>query len=140
MPVHFVTKEEPIPRKKAVKEPRQKLSCCVQSALDKKAADLTVLEVKEVSSFADYFVICHGDSTRQVRGIARNIEEKMKEAGFLPFGVEGAREGQWVLLDYEDIVVHVFLKPVREFYDLERLWAEAPRIPVSDASPAKAGR
>lgn len=101
---------------------------------------MVVLEVKEVSSFADYFVICHGDSTRQVRGIARTIEERMKEAGFLPFGVEGAREGQWVLLDYEDIVVHVFLKPVREFYDLERLWSEAPRIPVNEGEPVRAGR
>jgi ribosome-associated protein len=110
---------------------------CVKIALDKKAKDLVILKVSELSSFADYFLICHGDSHRQVQGIAREIEEKMKKAGFLPLGIEGYREGNWILMDYDDIIIHIFQKPVREFYDLERLWAYAPRLEVNEKTTSK---
>lgn len=105
--------------------------------MDKKAKDLVILKVTQFSSFADYFLICHGDSSRQVRGIARHIEEKMKEAGFNPLGIEGYTEGNWVLMDYADIIVHIFQRPIREFYDLERLWIEAPRVEVDEKKSLK---
>jgi ribosome-associated protein len=96
---------------------------------------LVVLKVAEISSFADYFLICHGDSSRQVQGIASNIEEKLKKTGFVPLGIEGYQEGSWVLMDYGDVIIHIFQKPIREFYDLERLWVDAPRLDVDEEKP-----
>jgi ribosome-associated protein len=100
---------------------------CSEAALDKKAADLVLLDVREHTSIADYFVIVSGRSDTQVRAIAEHVEEVCRKAGYRPLAVEGLRHGQWVLLDFGDVVVHVFYAPVREFYDLERLWAQAPR-------------
>ena len=125
-------KEGTIPKTKLAKDSKEKFPLCVQSALDKKAKNLVVLKVAEISSFADYFLICHGDSSRQVQGIARNIEEKLKKTGFVPLGIEGYQEGSWVLMDYGDVIIHIFQKPVREFYDLERLWVDAPRLDVDE--------
>ena len=107
---------------------REKAFLCARAALDHKAVDLVILEVKNLSSFTDYFVICSGNSDRQVQAIAAHIEEKLGEGKIRPLSVEGKREGRWVLLDYGDVVIHVFYQPVREFYDLERLWSDAPRI------------
>jgi ribosome-associated protein len=98
--------------------------------LDRKAMDLVILEVKNLSSFADYFLICSGWSDRQVQAIASHLEEKLGLEGVHPLGVEGKREGRWILMDYGEVIVHVFYQPVREFYDLERLWSEAPRVEV----------
>jgi ribosome-associated protein len=100
---------------------------CAEAALDKKATDLVVLDVREHTSIADYFVIVSGRSDTQVRSIAEYVEEVCRKSGCRPLAVEGLRHGQWVLIDLGDIVVHVFYAPVREFYDLERLWSEAPR-------------
>lgn len=111
---------------------KAKFVCCLQAAADKKAEDLVALDLKGLSSFADYFIICHGQSNRQVRGITGHIRETMSAAGYKPVGVEGLAEETWVLLDYGALIVHVFLKDVREFYDLERLWADAPRISVDE--------
>jgi ribosome-associated protein len=96
--------------------------------LDRKAVDLVILEVKNLSSFTDYFLICSGRSDRQVQAIASHLEEKLGLEGIHPLGVEGKREGRWILMDYGEVIVHVFYQPVREFYDLERLWSEAPRV------------
>lgn len=104
----------------------------VNAALEKKAKDLVILSVKEISAFADYFIICSGTSDRQVRAIAAAIQENLKTADILPLGVEGEAAGQWVLMDYDDVVIHIFLDPVRTFYDLERLWSEAPRMDIPD--------
>jgi ribosome-associated protein len=104
----------------------------VNAALEKKARDLVILNVKEISAFADYFIICSGTSDRQVRAIAAAIQENLKTADILPLGVEGEAAGQWVLMDYDDVIIHIFLDPVRTFYDLERLWSEAPRMDVPD--------
>lgn len=93
-----------------------------------KALNLVLLDVSRYSSFADYFIICTGKSSRQVQGIADNIEDELKTKGFRPIGTEGKREGHWVLMDYGDVIIHVFYEPVRYFYDLESLWSEAPRI------------
>jgi ribosome-associated protein len=118
---------------------KEKALLCVRAALDHKAIDLVILEVKDLSSITDYFVICSGKSDRQVKAIAAHIEEKLGKKGMVPLGVEGKREGRWVLLDYGDVVVHVFYQPVREFYELERLWSEAPRLPShSERTPRRA--
>lgn len=107
---------------------RSKALLCAGQADRYKALDLVLLEVSEVSSFTDYFIICSGKSSRQVQGIADNLEGALREHGFKPLGVEGRSEGQWVLMDYGDVIVHIFYEPVRSFYDLESLWADAKRV------------
>ncbi len=107
---------------------KEKALLCAQTALDHKAIDLAILEVKKLSSFADYFVISSGSSDRQVQAIASHIEEKLGKQGLHPLGIEGKREGRWVLLDYGDVIIHIFYHPIREFYDLERLWSDAPKV------------
>ena len=101
---------------------------CLKAAIEKKAQNPILLELKGIASFTDYFLLCSGKSDRQVQAIAEGIEEALKKKGIRPLGQEGIREGKWILLDYEDLVVHIFLEPVREFYDLEGLWVDAPRI------------
>jgi ribosome-associated protein len=107
---------------------KEKAILCAGEALRFKALNLVLLNVSRFSSFADYFIICSGKSSRQVQGIADNIEDDLKTKGFRPIGTEGKREGHWVLMDYGDVIIHVFYEPVRYFYDLESLWSEAPRI------------
>ena len=101
-------------------------------ALEKKARDLVVLEVRELTSIADYFIICSGSSDRQVQSIAQGIEENLSGAGHSPFSVEGANRGHWVLMDFSDVIVHIFYEPVREFYDLDGLWGHAPRVELPE--------
>ena len=107
---------------------KDKAILCARAALSFKALDLVLLDVSCFSSFADYFIICSGKSSRQVQGIANNLESALKNGGFKPIGTEGMREGHWVLMDYGDVIVHIFYEPVRYFYDLESLWSEAPRV------------
>jgi ribosome-associated protein len=101
---------------------------CLKAAIEKKAQDPVLLELKGITFFTDYFLLCSGKSDRQVQAIAQAIEETLRKKGIRPLGEEGTREGKWILLDYEDVVVHVFLEAVRRFYDLEGLWIDAPRI------------
>ncbi|MCX5853958.1 MAG: ribosome silencing factor [Deltaproteobacteria bacterium] len=103
---------------------------CVNASLKKTAQDLVILNVKTLSSFADYFIICSGTSDRQVQAIASSIQENLKEFGVLPLGVEGETFGKWVLMDYDDVIIHIFYEPLREFYDIERLWSDAPRMEI----------
>jgi len=98
-----------------------------RTLLAKKGGDVVILEVKELCSFADYFIIASGSSRRQVLALAQHLEEVLAQAGVKPLGMEGVQEGLWVLLDYNTVVVHIFFQPLREFYNLEGLWAEAPR-------------
>jgi ribosome-associated protein len=99
-----------------------------QLLLDKKASDVLVLDVRGMSSYADYIVIASAESDRQVSAMAESVHVKIKEEdGLYPTGTEGEETGQWVLLDYGEVVVHLFLSEVRAFYDLEGLWADAPR-------------
>jgi ribosome-associated protein len=107
---------------------KEKAILCAGEALRFKALNLVLLDVSRFSSFADYFIICSGKSGRQVQGIADNIESELKTRGLKPIGTEGKREGHWVLMDYGDVIIHVFYEPVRCFYDLESLWSEAPRV------------
>lgn len=109
------------------------LAC--RACLEKKGENLMVLEVAEMTSLADVFVLCTGNSTRQVKAIADEVEIQLKHAGFTLIGEEGAREALWVLLDYGDVVIHIFERETRYFYNLERLWGDAPRRPVPGAEP-----
>ena len=103
------------------------LSEAIEAALDKKAQDAVVLELGEICSFTDYFPICTGTSTRHNQTIAEQIEETLKKDGVRPLHIEGQVEGEWILLDYVDFVVHIFSARAREFYDLERLWRAGKR-------------
>lgn len=98
-----------------------------EAALEKKASDLIVLDVAALTSISDYFVICSGRSDRQVQSIAQGIEEAAVKAGNKPYAIEGTSRGHWVLMDFSDVIVHIFYEPVREFYDLDGLWSDAPR-------------
>ena len=100
----------------------------VAAAEDRKAVDLRVLHLEKVSDFTDYFLICSGTSERQVQAIADAVQERMREEQVRPLHVEGYARGQWVLLDYGDIVVHIFQEEPRRFYSLERLWGDAPDV------------
>ncbi|SMB80285.1 ribosome-associated protein [Desulfonispora thiosulfatigenes DSM 11270] len=103
----------------------------IKSIDDKKAQDIVALDVQGISTFADYFVICTGSSNTQVKAIADNIEKELKEKSNLyAMRKEGYQQGHWVLLDYNNIIVHVFLPDDREFYDLERLWGDAKRLEI----------
>jgi ribosome-associated protein len=101
-----------------------------KAALDKKAEDVTVLDVRGLTGYADYFVLMTADSDRQASAIADHVEHEMKTAGISKVGVEGYETGRWILLDYGDVVAHVMSKESRGFYDLEGLWADAPRFQV----------
>jgi ribosome-associated protein len=100
----------------------------VEAALDKKAEDVIALDVRELVSFADTFVIATGSSDRHVRSIVDGLEEALRGHGEKPLGVEGTEEGRWVLIDFDDVIVHVFVRDVRQHYDLERLWSDAPKL------------
>jgi ribosome silencing factor RsfS/YbeB/iojap len=102
----------------------------VQAAANKKAENIKILDLKKLSSFTDYFVVCSGQSDRQVQAIADSIVIELKEDGFTPISMEGYREGRWVLVDYGDVVIHVFLDALREYYDIEQLWQNAPKVPI----------
>jgi ribosome silencing factor RsfS/YbeB/iojap len=117
---------------KPAADPRETALLCVRYALDRKAYDLLLLDVHELTSLADYFLICTGRSDTQVQAIAESIREGLAGLGRRPRMMEGVSSGQWVLIDYGDVVVHIFLESVREFYDLERLWARAPQVTLPE--------
>lgn len=107
-----------------------RLKTIVKALDDKRAEDIDVLDISELTSLGDYFVICSCNSNVQVRACADEAEEKMKEIGFAPVHVEGYRGGSWILLDFNDIIVHVMDKQTREFYSLERLWDDAKKLDI----------
>jgi ribosome-associated protein len=108
--------------------PRAMADLVVDAASDKKAEDILVLNVSEVTTIADLFVICSGRGERQVQAIADEIVEKAKAAGRQPIGVEGYGAGRWILIDLGDVVVHAFVPEERELYRLEKLWGDAPVV------------
>jgi ribosome-associated protein len=103
---------------------------CARAAIDKKAENLKVLDLTDLSGFTDYFIICSGMSDRQVQAIADSVESTMANQGHDLVSAEGYGEGRWVLMDFGDVVVHVFLDALREYYDLENLWGDAPRVKI----------
>ncbi len=119
-------------------ELKQQVAAAIQACLDKKAEELSILEMEKGSgAFTDYFVLCSGTNPRQVQAIADEVELRLKAAGVRPAQVEGYRQGEWVLVDYVDFVVHVFSEKARKFYDLERLWKTARRLEPSELTAKK---
>jgi len=116
---------------------REKARIAAEAALERGAGDLVALHVRDVVSFADIFLICSGRADRQVRAITDAIQEAVSQQGERPLGIEGYDEGRWVLIDLADVIVHVFQAEVREHYDLERLWSDAPVLELG--LPADAG-
>jgi ribosome-associated protein len=102
----------------------------VRAAQGRKVKNLVLLDVRGLSSIADFFIICSGRSNRQVSAIADFIQMDLKSEGIRPLSVEGKKEGHWVLLDYGHVILHVFYEPLRDFYDLESLWIDAQRINI----------
>jgi ribosome-associated protein len=105
----------------------------VRAALDKKAQDVVILDLRHTPAFTDYFVLCTGLNVRQVKAIADAVEEALRAARVRPSHIEGYERAEWVLMDYFTFVVHVFTPQMRAFYALDRLWGDAERIEVSDA-------
>ena len=105
---------------------------CVHAAVEKKAEDPIILDVRKICSFTDYFVIISGRSTRHVQGLAEALEAELRSKRLATSKSEGLQEGIWVLLDFNDVVVHIFYSESRKFYDIEGLWHDAPRISLDD--------
>ena len=120
-------------------ERRERVRRLAEAALERKGRDVIALVVGELTSFADTFLLASGGSDRQVRAIAEAVIEAAKAGGDRPLGVEGLEDGRWVLIDLNDIVVHVFLEEVREMYDLERLWGDAAVVDFGPPSPPERG-
>jgi ribosome-associated protein len=116
-----ITQPTPVPTLDRVRQ-------AVSAADDRKAVDLKVLQLEKVTDFTDYFLICSGTSERQVQAIADAVQEKLREHRVRPLHVEGYNRAQWVLIDYGDLVVHVFQEEQRRYYALERLWGDAPEV------------
>jgi len=116
---------------------RQKSLACANAALEKKAFDVVLLRLRGTVSYTDYFLICSGRSDRQVQAIGQSIETELEKRGHRALGIEGMSQGRWVLMDYGDVIVHIFQDSVRRFYDLEGLWIEAPRVEIEDKQGAK---
>jgi ribosome-associated protein len=129
------------PRKRAI--PRKRISgdltAAVAAALDKKAENLVVLDLTKASAFTDFFVICTGTNRRQVQAIADAVQEATATRGLKPALVEGYGRGEWVLIDYFDFIIHIFMPSTREFYALERLWGDAQRVEIRAASASSNG-
>jgi ribosome-associated protein len=104
----------------------------VRAALDKKALDVVVLDLRHTPAFTDFFVLCSGQNPRQVKAIADNVEEALRAAKIRPAHIEGYDRAEWILMDFFSFIVHVFSPNTREFYALERLWGDAERIEISD--------
>ena len=131
------TAAEPKPRrKKGTPRLPADVTRAIQAALDKKGADVVVLDLRDTPAFTDFFVLCSGQNQRQVKAIADAIEETLRAAKLRPAHVEGYDRAEWVLMDFFSFIVHVFTPQTREFYSLERLWGDAKRIEVSDAPAA----
>jgi ribosome-associated protein len=115
-----------------VPEPDRAVVLAVRAAEDRKATDIVVLDLREIASFTEYFVLATGANPRQVQAIADAVEEQLRATGKRPIHTEGYSSAEWILLDYGDFIVHVFSSASRRFYDLERLWRDAERREIKD--------
>ncbi|HVS00922.1 MAG TPA: ribosome silencing factor [Thermoanaerobaculia bacterium] len=116
------------PATKTLSDTRSRVREAVSAAEDRKAVELRVMYLEKVTDFTDYFVICSGTNERQVQAIADAVDATLRAEGVRPLHVEGYNRAQWVLLDYGDLVVHIFQEETRRFYGLERLWGDAPDV------------
>ena len=126
-----VSKPSDSQKLKLQEESAKRLLMCINATLQKKAKDIVVLNVKEISSFTDYMIICSGTTERQTQAISSAIQQYLKKTDIRPLGIEGEANGQWILLDYDDVVISIFLESVRSFYDIENLW-DAPRMAIEE--------
>ena len=111
----------------------KEMAMTVAKILDgKKAIDIQAIEIKDLSTIGDYFVIASGSSNSQVKALSDAVEEAMSALGFEPRRIEGYQSAMWIVLDYYDVIVHIFYTEAREFYSLERLWSDAPQVDLSD--------
>ena len=117
-----------VSKEEAPAELDERILAALNAAADKKAIDLVILDLREIASFTDYFVIASGSNERQVQAIADAVQERLKTEGSNAARIEGHKTAEWILLDYGDFVVHVFDEKARRFYDLERLWRESTRV------------
>jgi ribosome-associated protein len=119
-------------------EMAQQLDTYVKAVLERKAEEVVAMDVRALTSVADAFIICSGRSNRQVTAIAESVQRSLKEQGIRPLSVEGKSEGQWVLMDYGDVVIHIFYETVRGFYDLDGLWRDAGKVttPSMEEAPS----
>ena len=117
---------------------KEMTAIAVKALDDKQGKDIKVLHTAAQTTLADYFIICNGTSNTQVRALAEAVEEALSKAGEEPHHIEGHRGGQWTLLDYSAVVIHVFTEEGREFYDLERLWSDAQPVDISQYLAAEA--
>jgi len=118
--------------------PLEKTLAIVEAALDKQAYDLVVLQAEHLSSIADYFIIATGRSDVQVQSIGRGVEERMDREGGRALSIEGFNLGYWLVLDYNDVVVHIFYEPIRDLYRLETNWTDARRVPLPEPFSSRA--
>jgi len=109
---------------------REKALLAAREADALKAADVVILDVREIAAFADYFVICTGETKRHIRGIAQRLDDASAEHGFAVHHAEGYETARWILVDLNNVVVHIFEREARQYYELERLWGDAPRVPL----------
>ena len=108
------------------------LGCAIRAAQNKQAIDITLLDLRGIASFTDSFLICCGTSTPQNQAISNEIEVQLKKEGRPPSHIEGYQQAEWILMDYSDFIVHIFSPKTRSFYNLERLWRDAPRIEINE--------
>jgi ribosome-associated protein len=112
------------------------ISTALHAALDRKAQEVVVLDLRHTPAFTDFFILCSGQNTRQVQAVADSVEQALRARGMRPSHVEGYDRAEWILMDFFTFIVHVFTPQTRAFYSLERLWGDAERIDVSDEPPA----
>lgn len=115
---------------------RERALRCAELALDKKALDVKILEIAKLSSIADYLVLATGTSDKQTQAIAESVKKGLKKFGKI-LDLEGVREGKWIVMDYGDVLVHIFHEELRAYYDLDGLWAEAPQVEIPPQKPAE---
>ncbi len=124
---------------RVLEESREAALTAARAASAKQAEDVVVIDVSQIIVITDYFVICSGTSDRQVKTIAEEVEKALKGDDRRPVRREGETEARWILLDYVDFVVHVFAQPERDYYELERLWLDAPRVNWEESEAASSG-
>jgi ribosome-associated protein len=113
------------------------LKISLKAADDKKALDIVILDISHIASFTSYFLLCSGESFRQIQAIADEVEAKMKVSGFKAAHIEGYQNAEWILMDYIDLVIHIFSRNARAYYDLERLWRDGKKLDTQKLLAAK---
>lgn len=125
------TNKKPVSPAASTFEPEDAVRIAAHAASEKKATELVLLDLRDIASFTEFFLICTGASARQVQAISNAIEDTLRKDGKRPLHIEGYSSAEWILLDYGDFIVHIFSPASRRFYDLERLWRDAPRVEIT---------